>query len=284
MLALLQFADPPVPSPEDAETSPPAEALFEGRQADSVERLEILRRDASRVVLVRAGEGWRLAEPIDALADLQTAEDLASRLVGLRMQAAVLVPPESDDPSTCEPFGLGQAPRVSLVVDFSGGERVALRLGDDTPVGYGTYLQVGETSDIRPANGHLSTLFEEPVEAYRDNRAWHLDPAAVTSLRWPATEGLNVLARDEHAWTLNSETTRDEEAVLALLRALADVRVAAFDVEAPGAAGAIVATNGEVETVMQLSADGTIIRSPLHGTWVRLEADIGALMRSFQGG
>ena len=284
VLALLQFTEPPTPRSDGADEAAPAEVLFEGRQPDSVVRVEFVRRDASRVVLARAGASWKLEAPVEGLADHQTAEDLASRLIGLRVQAPVLVPPESDDPSTREPFGLGEPPRASVVVEFAEGDRVALRFGDDTPVGYGTYLQFGEASEVRPANGHLAALFEEPTGAYRDNRVWHLDPEAVSTLRWPADEGLNVLAREADSWTYNATASPDEEAVLALLRSLADVRIAAFDVDEPESTGSIEATSGDIETVLQLSADGAVVRSPLHDTWVRLEADLGALMRSFQDG
>ena|GEM_PF-4876759 len=269
----------------DTEEQPSEKALFEGVGPNEITGLTFVPRDGERVAAVRDAEGWVLREPFVGLADGESFEALATRLVELRSQAAVYTSEEGRSADALSGFGLGQSPRVLVTASRRDGFDLVVRIGDDTPVGYASYVQIGEQPDVLPANGHLAELFEAPPSSYREAAAWRVDPDAVTGLRWSyGTEGY-ALSQTDGVWAgVDVGSKGAEDAVTSLLRAICDLRVSTFDVQESQPMGEVVLSTASGERRMIIGADTLVVKSPLHDAWVQLEADVVDLLRSFDGG
>ena len=269
----------------DAEEQPTEKAVFEGIGPNEITGLAFVPRDGERVAAVRDGDGWVLREPFVGLADGETFEALATRLVELRSQDAVYRPAGSGDIDALSGFGLGESPRVLVTASRRDGFDLVVRIGDDTPVGYASYLQIGEQPEVLPVNGHLAELFEAPPSSYREPAAWRVEPESVIGLRWSYGAEGYALSQTDGAWAGASVDPEGAEgAVTSLLRAICDLRVSAFDVQESKAMGELVLTTASGERRMIIGADGSVVKSPLHDAWVQLEADVADLLRSFDGG
>jgi hypothetical protein len=100
------------------------ESVFSFAAADVREVVVRAKGDETR--LVRDGDGWRIAAPVEAPADAYAARTLVDRLAGLR-RTREAAPPGGD----LAPFGLA-SPRVTIEVRLDGGRTETLAVGDSS--------------------------------------------------------------------------------------------------------------------------------------------------------
>jgi hypothetical protein len=98
------------------------ERVFAFDAKDVAEVVVHARGDATR--LVRDGDGWRLAAPVEAPADAFAAGALVDRLAGLRRTREVAPPPGGD----LAAYGLA-SPRARLEIRLADGRRETLAVG-----------------------------------------------------------------------------------------------------------------------------------------------------------
>jgi hypothetical protein len=146
-----------------------------------------------RVVLARADEGWRIAEPVDAKADADAVEGLLSDLQYLRADEFV------DAPAADAQLGL-DAPWLSAELALESGDPLRLAVGatrEDRRVVRGSAGRVFEIAGSR-----LESL-PRKLEAYRWKQlaSFASEDAAQLELRFqePGAEPVTILATPDEA-------------------------------------------------------------------------------------
>jgi hypothetical protein len=152
-----------------------------------------LQSGAGRVVLARADEGWRIAEPVDAKADADAVEGLLSDLQYLRADEFV------DAPADDAQLGL-DAPWLSAELAREGGDPLRLAVGatrGDRRVVRGSAGRVFEIAGSR-----LESL-PRTLEAYRWKQlaSFAREDAAQLELRFeePGAEPVTILGTPDEA-------------------------------------------------------------------------------------
>jgi hypothetical protein len=133
----------------------------------AVDRVEVRWRGGGRVVLARAGEGWRLLEPIEGPADSTTVESLLTDLSFLRATGFVDAPPPDaevglDDPEFAVTLTGATADAADGGAEGAGAPEAAPALRIQLAIG----SAVDEGS--RLARGAAASLYRIPAERIDD--------------------------------------------------------------------------------------------------------------------
>lgn len=290
LVALIVFVEPPEGG-ADEEGAVAWERLWPEAKTESATRIELL-RGGEQLLLVEQGEDWKvgLGDATPYLADARKVSTLLDDVLLLETSAL------EGEAGRLEDYGL--APPVAVVtVALEDGGRLALRVGRDTPVGYGTYVQKEEGGPVLRARTRLSGAVGggPGLDDLRDARLVDLAESEVRALTIrraaaPCASGepgcvepapAISLARDEHGWWLREPLAAraDEDRVDALLGALVDLRAEGFAPD-PGAGFApeleLSLTVGEAAQTLAFGPDqgGRMVRAPAQPDAARLSAPL----------
>lgn len=290
LVALIVFVEPPKEgADEEGELS--WERLFPDAKAENATKIE-LQRGGETVVMVKEGEDWALSS--GARSGLRGD----ARKIGSLLEDVLLAETSALDGDQGDLAAFGLAPPVAVVtVSTSDGASLALRVGRDTPVGYGTYVQKAEGGPVLRARTRLSGavgggpgLDDLRDKTLIDLSAGELGTIGIRRAAPPCASGAPdclpapspiTLARDEHGWWLREPAAAraDGDRVDALLSALSDLRAEGFAPD-PGAAFAgeleLALGVGDQTKTLVFGADqgGRLVRTPLQPDLARLIAPL----------
>jgi len=216
-----------IEAPDDAGVIDDEESEEFLELAPEVEAATVMAVDISQegldLRLVRDGDGWRLDRPLVAPADGAEADQLVDAL--LRVELG-----EDLETSDGAQFGLEPA-QGQIRLEIDGSDAVTLEVGEDTPVGWRTYVRTGD-GVIRSTRTQLSSVLDVQVGDYRRKDVLELDPAGVTTLAMTVDGQGVVLSQSEGRWWVDDALTprrpADGERVRTLLEGLADLQVDEF--------------------------------------------------------
>jgi hypothetical protein len=194
-----------------------------------VEKL-MLRQEEGEVELVKQGESWHIAKPLDSAADPTAVSTYLSSLLGPTVDQFV-----SDDAADLATYGLS-SPSAVLEVGLSDGSKQVLRLG--VPVSdEETRGKVYAQREARPAvftiNEKLADSVRNMLDRVRDRIAFKrkVDPLSKLAIKAPGLE-LTALrdAESPTGWILVEAGNRPLAAapLNALVQDLAQVRATSF--------------------------------------------------------
>jgi hypothetical protein len=201
--------------------------LFAGFEADGVEAIAVTASDGASVRAERREDGWEIVAPLVFPGDDLAFDAMAAALAQITGETAI------EDPQEASVYGLDADERE---VRFSaGGEERALRIGDKTPVGGGSYVSVVGGSGVYSVPTYRVNSFAKAFDDLRDKRVLEFDREAVTRVEasWP--DGRVVLERGDAGWTLARpvEGPADGEVVDSLLSDLSFLRASGFADDPP---------------------------------------------------
>ncbi len=249
LVAVIVFVEPPE---EEDSTSQP---LFPDLDRDDIQHIEVFRGDSGgRLVLDKVDGDWQISAPLKARADESRVGDLLFRISNFKVSETI----ETDDPgpfglgsSSGPPVGQGEAALRKIIFSSADGQRQEIFVGNEAPVGYGTYVMIGAEAPVQVVEGHFSSDFTKPVEDYRSHDVWQFSVAKVDRLEWsasfrscpPEDEGAHgettgesrrgFIHKDEHGWWLGEGRRRlDSNKVETLLRRAKDLRINSFQAPA----------------------------------------------------
>ena len=159
----------------------------------AITALEITRPEDERVVLSKAGDRWRVTEPLDAQADQGNVKTALNRLRDLEIARIVADRPENYE---------------RLQVDDANAVHVVVRAGEDTlaELKVGKYangmtmLRLGERKEVYGASGSLRYAFDRELKVWRNRRVVEVEPATVESIRFDSGNGAFSFERQEDGW------------------------------------------------------------------------------------
>ncbi|MGD9612241.1 MAG: DUF4340 domain-containing protein [Kiritimatiellia bacterium] len=233
-------------------------ALLGGAPA-AIDRLDV-RGPAGYLQLARAEHnGWRMYQPFAARADSATVAALVEKLLACSVVQFV-----QDGVGDLAPYGLDSQSAVAAVLNTDAGDgSQVLVLGDPLPNDPAlVYARLQAENSIYAVPRDVRQALLVAPEDLRDRRLPGLDPDKLGGLRIEAGETvLDFRQDDAGAWRIAApiRAPADADAVRALLRSWADVRLVAFedaDPAAPPAAG-----SREIRlTPRQARAPGVVLR------------------------
>ncbi len=168
---------------------------------EAVTELEISRpvegeeTERETVRLVRQGEGWRVAEPVDAVADLDAVDTALEKLEELEVRGVAATNPENHG---------------RLEVDEAKGIRVVVKGGDATiaTLWIGAYrnrstmVRLDGEDTVVSVAGSIKFAFNKELKNWRNRRVVNVDPLRVRRVRFENEDGPWEFARsDDDTWT-----------------------------------------------------------------------------------
>jgi hypothetical protein len=153
----------------------------------------------------RAGEGWRIAEPIQAKADPTAVQGVLASLRAMRARGFVDAPEDeagSDAKAAAVDRGL-DPPRLAIEVAVEGGEPQVVELGAEKE-GEGEALlpvRVAGRATIYEVGAHTFASLAKTANDLRDKTVLEVEPAAVASLEVARRDGEGfTLERQGEGW------------------------------------------------------------------------------------
>jgi len=180
---------------ETAEQKPKAFTV----EADKIEEVDVKAASGERTVLRKAGDAWRIVEPLDAKADDSTATGIVTNLATLEIQRVV-----DEKAADLAQFGLA-APRIEVGFKKAGqAEASRLQLGDKNATGGEVYAKLPGSPRVFLVSAFLESTFDKGTFDLRDKTILSFDRAKVDSLEIVTKDQRLAFAKAGDAWRLTS--------------------------------------------------------------------------------
>lgn len=175
----------------EKEAQPPkdAPAKMLALVESEIEKVEVRRAAGEGMRLERSGPGqWRMVEPEFAV----DRDAVSALLTGLSsLSAEKVVEEKAAEPGV---FGLAE-PGTRIVVTLKGGKTRTVSLGDEAPVGGGSYAQVDGDGRVYVVSSMTRTGLDKFPVDLRDKRLLTVEGEKVTRVEWTAKGGTVELER-----------------------------------------------------------------------------------------
>ncbi|MCB9746401.1 MAG: DUF4340 domain-containing protein [Alphaproteobacteria bacterium] len=211
----------------------------------------------------RSEAGWLLTAPVQARGDDNKLDALVQSVD--RLTAGPVL--EGADPAK---YGLDE-PVAALTLRSAEGVEYKLDIGAKAPVGYKTYVRVGD-GGVRVASGDPGAAAGLPFGTYRDATVWSVYAPTVTALRWKSELNEWSVERQTEGWRLGDGRRADARAVSGLLDRAGSLRFESFQESlSPEEAGLLIPSgvlmlvddSGERQLTLGAERNGGVIaRSP----------------------
>ncbi len=257
------------PGEEEVEGADEVDDLAEVEPAD-VTRLTLV-TDEGTLVAEHSTEGWSMVQPSSGSADDEALDELVFLVDRLSAEAPL-------EGQALSEYGL-DAPKASLTLLLADGSSLKLRVGDETPVGYKSYIQWGDEAAGRMAKGQPGSTMTLPFARYRDRRVLSIVETGVVSIGWDSGEDSWKATRADSGWFLEDGRRARSSVLDGMLQEANRVEYEGFFDITDMEAGllpprGVLSFDGVGLAIGGDHAGGTIIRNPegLTGTVGRVDA------------
>ena len=210
--------------------------LYSNRREQEVEAADVLSRELlvfdkkeadeltvdgpkGRVVCRKAGDQWRIVEPVEVDASRGAVETVLVNLERARLKKYLLLE-DAGDPDLLREYGL-DPPHMMVTLSVKGSVLDTVLYGD-SPMG--VYVYVKKTSEDRIGMTELYrwTGVNRGFAQLREKRALNFERGHARNLRIESPDGAIEVAKLEDGWQMKSplETRGDEEGIQTVLAKL----------------------------------------------------------------
>jgi len=154
------------------ETSPKILAVPE----DQVKSLEIRKRDAEPISLVRDGDKWQITAPKPMAADRDTVSGITSTLSSLNSDKLV-----EDKATNLAPYGLN-SPSLQLTITKKDGKTEKLLVGDEAPTGSAFFAKSASDPRVFTIASFTKTSLDKTPRDLRDKRLLTFNSEKLTAV------------------------------------------------------------------------------------------------------
>jgi len=184
--------------PATSETAEPKPKVFTV-EADKIEEVDVKSASGERTVIRKAGEAWRIVEPLEAKADDSAVTGIVTNLATLDIQRVV-----DEKAADLAQFGLA-APRIEVGFRRAGqAEASRLQLGDKNATGGEIYAKLPGSPRVFLVSSILESTYDKGTFDLRDKTILSFDRAKVDSLEIVTKDQRLAFAKDGDAWRLTS--------------------------------------------------------------------------------
>lgn len=205
-------------TPEGAAATPKILTLPEA----DINQVEIRHREAETTRIQRDGAGWKITSPEPLPADKDSINNLLSAVANVTADKVV-----EEKPTDLAVFGL-KDPASIVTITLKDGKTRTLKLGDDAPVGGGTYVMVDGDARVFTLASFSKSNIDKLAVDLRDKRILTFDNDKLTRIelaaKGPALE-FSRNAQNEWAIVRPAPMRADNWQVEELLRKLHDLKL-----------------------------------------------------------
>ncbi|MFU8779958.1 MAG: DUF4340 domain-containing protein [Kiritimatiellia bacterium] len=228
-------------------------SLFAGSQR-RVTRVDLYRREAGFMQLIRRGTRWYIQQPLEWLADAGMVQQLLDALYVLQIQGFVWDAPWHADDGVQSPAFRSQVDSASLAPDQAWarimvwvegsetGEELFLGRADENMEEH-LYARRGGVPSVFTVPRVLGDLVSQSARMYRDRRVLDVSIDEITRLHFSYRDHRLTLEKTgDGRWGLVAPvvTAVQGDVVHQLLRDLLDMRIVSFDTEDAGLEGDVL--------------------------------------------
>jgi len=188
---------------------------------NSVNKLELRKKDQPTIQLDKPGSDWKITEPKPFAADQSTISTMLSSLSSLNSERLV------DDKSTdLQRYGLDH-PSFELDISEKDNRGQRILFGDDTPTGNAVYLALAGDPRIFTVAGYTKDSLDKNLNDLRDKRFLTVNADKISRVELAGKQGDIEFGRNQDEWQiLKPKPMRaNAEAVSELVRKLTDARM-----------------------------------------------------------
>jgi hypothetical protein len=199
----------------------------------AVKQVGVTYADGKKLVIERAGAGWKMTQPVAANADTFAVEQLVSSVTGLQSHGQM----PADQVAT---VGLDH-PKLTIDVTSNDGKTETVKVGEKSKISDDLYVMLdGKTQPEIVSSGSYDQL-SKAAESYRSKKLVDASSDQIRSVTL-TREGQSIhLEKRGTSWTITqpSETPAEESEVSSLLSGLTDLNATEFvaNPQAPAAYG-----------------------------------------------
>jgi hypothetical protein len=267
-------------SPESKVSADTPPAILKLDQS-SISQLEIKKKDATPILLRKAGSGsWEISQPKPLAADQDTVSGVLSTLASLNSQRLV-----EDKATDLKPFGLTQP---ALEIDLTGKDNKSqkLLLGDDTPTSGGVYAALAGDPRVFTVFSYSKTALDKSLNDLRDKRLLNITADKISRIELLRKNQDVEFGRDQDEWQiLKPKPLRADSSLVGdLAQKLSDARMDLSGTEDAASAFAhapVLATakvtgpSGTEELQLRKAKDTFYAKSSIVDGVYKVSADLG---------
>jgi uncharacterized protein DUF4340 len=200
-----------------AEESKPAFSISSGADINSMTIAQPAAASEPAIHLEKRDGAWRITGPIQADANDQGVERIATGIAAARVTQTM-----PGTPDRLKVYGL-DPPVVSIDFQLQNGSKHSLKMGGPDFTGTSVYAILNGASDVALVPQSLLTSATTNVEGLRSHAVLHISAADVTSFELQNPSGGMTLTREKSGWKFDKPAggPGDRQNVDALLRAIA---------------------------------------------------------------
>jgi hypothetical protein len=188
---------------------------------DQLQEIEIQKRDAETIRLLRFDSKWQIAGPKPLRADPEAISNLLSSLSSLSSDRTV-----EEKATSLDQYGLTR-PAIELSVGDKNNRTVKIIIGDQTPAGTAIYAAIAGDPRVFAISSYKRNNFDKSTNDLRDRRMMVFDADKLSRVELQSKKQRIEFARDKDHWQIvkPSSFRADPSAVEELLRTLRDAKM-----------------------------------------------------------
>jgi hypothetical protein len=188
---------------------------------DQLQEIEIRKRDAETIRLLRFDSKWQIAGPKPLRADPEAISNLLSSLSSLSSDRTV-----EEKATSLDQYGLTR-PAIELSVGDKNNRTVKIIIGDQTPAGTAIYAAIAGDPRVFAISSYKRNNFDKSTNDLRDRRMMVFDADKLSRVELQSKKQRIEFARDKDHWQIvkPSSFRADPSAVEELLRTLRDAKM-----------------------------------------------------------
>ena len=159
----LYWSDHHKAAEDTTKTSPDTPPILKLDEA-AITKLELKKKDAPPIVLIKASDNWQIAEPKELRADQSAVLGMVSTLSSLNSERLV-----EEKASDLKRYGLDQ-PAFEADITEKDSKTQKLLIGDDTPTGSAAYAMLAGTPRIYTMASFNKSSVDKGLNDLRDKR------------------------------------------------------------------------------------------------------------------
>lgn len=184
--------------PDSSSATEQKEKVFAVESA-KIEQVDVKSASGDRTVLKKAGDAWRLVEPLEAKADETEVSGIVSNLASLEIQRVV-----DENAKDLGQFGLA-TPRIEVGFKAAGqAEASRLLLGDTNATGGEIYAKLPASARVFLVSSYLESTFNKGTFDLRDKTILSFDRSTVDSLEVVSKEQRLAFSKAGDGWRMTS--------------------------------------------------------------------------------
>jgi hypothetical protein len=176
----------------DADAAPSILKLDE----NSITKLELKKKDATPILLMKTGSDWKITQPKPFGADQTAITGVLSTLSSLNSERLV-----EGKTSDLQRYGLDH-PALELDITEKDKQTQQLLLGDDTPAGGAVYAALAGDPRVFTVAGYQKTSLDKSLNDLRDKRLLTVSPDKVSRVEIDGKNGEIEFGRNKDEWQI----------------------------------------------------------------------------------